>query len=271
MRNIHIKIEYDGSAFHGWQFQPNVRTVQATVEEALSIVCLEEIHVNGTSRTDAGVHAYGQHATFPLSTAIPVERIPIAANNLLEDARIVWAREEDEGFHARYDAIGKKYIYRIAVPPRGERENHLLNDGAPHIDIFLRNYLLTLNEKLDIPAMQEAGKAFVGTHDFASFQAAGSKIVDNTVRTIEDLSIEEHEREDTKGNNYKELLVSVTGDGFLYNMVRIIVGTLLAVGRGRKAPEDIKGIIEAKDRTLAGPTASPCGLYLFEVYYSKEE
>jgi tRNA pseudouridine38-40 synthase len=243
--------------------------VQAVVEEVLSLVCAEEIHVHGTSRTDAGVHAYGQHATFPLNSAIPVDRIPVAANNILKDVKIVWAREEAPDFHARYDAVGKTYIYRIALDGLrvGAHVRSALYDST---DIFLRNYLLPVNYSLDIPAMQEAAKDFVGTHDFASFQAAGSQIIENTVRTISALTIGERTRMDTKGNTCKELLVTVTGDGFLYNMVRIIVGTLLEVGRGRKSSADIKKIIGAKDRTFAGPTASPCGLYLFEVYYNSE-
>ena len=245
MRNVLLAIEYDGSGFHGWQIQPDLRTVQGYLQEVLSFICGEEIKIEGTSRTDAGVHAYGQRATIRGNFKIPADRIPIAANNHMEDVQIIEAKDMPEGFHARYDAVGKTYEYKL-----------ILCDNS---DIFVRNYAYLLKESLNISNMREATKYIIGNKDFACFRASGGNDTETTVRTIFGLEIIE------KSPN--EISIEVTGDGFLYNMVRIIVGTLIEVGRGKIALTDIEGIIESKKRECSGPTAPACGLYLKQVYY----
>lgn len=256
MKNILLTIEYDGTGFKGWQRQPGVRTVQGELERVLSYACREEITIDGTSRTDAGVHGLGQRATFKMSSGLPVDKLPKVVNNLLcggmhslhpvGDVRIVEAQEVSEGFHARFDSKGKKYRYIIR------------NAGEP--DIFRRNYCYQVMQTLDEAAMQEAAGYIVGTHDFRCFQAAGGEEKETTVRTIHSLQVKRD------GEN---VIIEVAGDGFLYNMVRIITGTLVEVGLGRKKPEDLAYIIESKDRRNAGHTAPAEGLYLVEVYYEQ--
>lgn len=252
-RNILLTLEYDGTGFHGWQRQPGIRTVQGELERALSILCGCDISVNGTSRTDAGVHALGQRASFTGDFAIPVERIKIAANNLLSggmnrnsvgDIRILKAEEVPLEFHARFDCKSKKYIYKIS--------------NSNEADVFCRNYCWHITRSLDTEAMNEAAAYIRGTHDFACFQASGGQERETTVRTIYSI-------EGTRAGDAIE--ISVTGDGFLYNMVRIITGTLVEVGRGNMKPEYVREIIAGKDRTKAGPTAPPQGLYLAQIYY----
>ncbi|MDR0852238.1 MAG: tRNA pseudouridine(38-40) synthase TruA [Clostridiales Family XIII bacterium] len=251
MRNVLITIGYDGSGFHGWQYQPGVRTVQGVLEDALRQVCGEEIRLHGTSRTDAGVHAFGQTASFTGDFGIPAERIPVAANNLLDDIFIADATEKPEGFHARYDAVGKTYLYRVRA------------GGMP--DIFLRNYRYQLNERLNTHKMEEAAAYFVGTHDFAAFRSAGSIVPETTVRTVYDITLAS--RPETSA---AEIELRVTGSGFLYNMVRIITGTLVEVGLGKKEPEDMPGILDSCERSKAGHTAPPSGLWLEKVYFSEK-
>ena len=253
-RNILLTIEYDGTNFSGWQRQPEVRTVQGTLEEALSRVCGTPIQINGTSRTDAGVHALGQRASFAGDFGIPMDRIKLAVNNMLDggmnrrtkcsDVRITDVQEMPEDFHARFDSKGKKYRYVI--------------DRGDEADIFRRNYCYHVKSSLDVDAMRKGAGFIVGTHDFACFQAAGGNVRETTVRTVHSLEIIE------KGD---ELLIEISGDGFLYNMVRIIVGTLVEVGQGRIEPGKIEKIIEGCDRQNAGHTAPAEGLYLVEIYY----
>jgi tRNA pseudouridine38-40 synthase len=255
MRNVLLTIEYDGSQFHGWQIQPRARTVQGVLEDALTRVCGEPIRLNGASRTDAGVHAYGQAASFVGDFGIPSERIPVVVNHLLKDVRILSAHEVPPGFHARYDAVGKTYLYRIAT--------------VAVADIFLRNYSYFLNEGLNTGKMREAARHLTGIHDFSAFQSAGSAKRESTVRTIADLTIEERFDVDTRGRSLKKLEIRVTGDGFLYNMVRIIVGTLVETGLGVRAPEDMADVVASCDRSRAGPTAPASGLYLNEVIFGE--
>lgn len=253
-RNILLTIEYDGSGFHGWQRQPEVRTVQGELEKVLTRVCAVPISINGTSRTDAGVHALGQRASFKGDFGIPTNRIALAANNLLAggmnsqrgvgDVRIIAAEEVPENFHARFNSRGKMYRYIIR--------------NCPETDIFRRNYCYQVKQPLDIEVMTEAAAYIEGTHDFRCFQASGGQEKDTTVRTIHSLVIRR------KGDN---VIIEVSGDGFLYNMVRIIAGTLTEVGLGKKRPEELKEIIESRDRQKAGHTAPAEGLYLVEVYY----
>lgn len=251
-RNILLTIEYDGTDFHGWQRQPGTRTCQGELERVLSVMCGQQITIDGTSRTDAGVHALGQKATLRGDFSIPTDRIASVANNLLGggrnslkdgDIRVLSAEEMPEDFHARFSCKGKKYIYRIR---NGES------------DVFSRNYCWRVSDKLDVEAMRKAASYIVGTHDFACFQAAGGQERETTVRTVFSLDIEE------KG---KDITLYVRGDGFLYNMVRIITGTLVDVGRGKIDPDYVKDIVESADRTKAGVTAPPQGLYLAEIYY----
>ncbi len=258
-RNVLLTIEYEGTDFYGWQRQPRVRTVQGEIERVLSVICACDIEIDGVSRTDAGVHALDQKATFAADFAIPVERIARAANSLLDggkrpakqpsDVRIVSAHQVPESFHARFSAVGKTYRYVI--------------NNSPIPDIFMRNRCYHVQQPLDVEAMREAAAFVRGTRDFAAFQAAGGNPGQTTVRTVKSLEI--------KGEPKDYITVEITGDGFLYNMVRIIAGTLVDVGLGRMAPSSMEAVISSRDRTKAGHTAPAGGLYLLKVYYDPEE
>ncbi len=251
MKNVLLKISYDGTNFCGWQRQPGQRTVCGELEAVLKSMTGLDIKLDGTSRTDAGVHALGQCASFKSDIRIPAENLAKAMNNALAkdrlegigEIRILEAREMPEDFHARYSSKGKRYLYRIR---HGQEP-----------DVFCRNYCYQLTGKLDTEAMSKAAGYVVGEHDFACFQSAGSP-KESTVRTIYDLSV---------SGDDKEVLISVSGNGFLYNMVRIIVGTLVEVGLGKRSPDSLEGIIASCDRSKAGHTAPPQGLYLDEVFY----
>lgn len=244
MRNIKIIIEFDGSNFCGWQKQPKGRTVQQTIEKAISKATNEDVEINGSSRTDAGVHAKGLVANFFTNSTIPGDKFREAINSRLpEDVSIVKSEEVDENFHARYSSKGKTYSYTIIN--RYER----LSLG--------HQYLYHYRYQLDIEKMKKACQYFIGKHDFSAFMSPGSSIK-TTVRTISDIHIEQ------KGN---KIVVYVTGDGFLYNMVRIIVGTLLKIGNGKLEPEDIPEIIKEKNRKRAGMCVPPNGLILEKVFY----
>ena len=249
-----LTIAYDGAGFSGWQRQPDKPTIQGHLENTLSGLFKKEISLNGCSRTDAGVHALGACASFKADIGgLPAEKIPMVVNNALcgrekgpfaiAPVRILDAQEMPEDFHARFDCKGKKYIYRIA--------------NTKTVDVFLRNYVYHVDKPLDVEAMQKAAGFLKGTHDFKSFEASGGNPRETTVRTIFDAEVSGEE----------QIEIAVSGDGFLYNMVRIITGTLVDIGQGKIAPEDMEKIIEAKDRTKAGHTAPPYGLYLAEVYY----
>ena len=281
-KNILLTIEYDGSVFHGWQRQPEALTVQGMLEEALSTVCGKSVEINGTSRTDAGVHAYGQRASFKGDFGIPTERIAYAVNNaLLSDkwgeaagaVRVLKAEDVSPDFHARFDSKGKTYVYKIY--------------NLPEMDVFRRNYCYHIPDELDIEAMRKAAKLMEGTHDFKCFEAAGGQERETTVRTISGITVERgnHSEENRAGSGVCSdaecaeggrgegggedgyVNIRVTGDGFLYNMVRIITGTLVEVGLGKRSPEEMTEMIEGKDRTKAGHTAPPQGLYLEQIYY----
>ncbi|MBU5678094.1 tRNA pseudouridine(38-40) synthase TruA [Alkaliphilus sp. MSJ-5] len=244
MKNIMVEIQYDGTNYSGWQIQPNSRTIQEEIMRALKKLTGKELSINGSGRTDAGVHAYGQVASFILESNIPVDRLPLAFNsNLPNDISIINAMEVPMDFHARYSAIGKRYIYHIY---EGRYRNPLL-----------RNYSYHVHYKLDHKKMRDGAKLLLGTHDFRGFMSSGSS-VENTVRTIRNLDII------IKDNS---LYVYIEGDGFLYNMVRIITGTLVEVGMGKISIEHINRALETKDRTVAGHTAPPQGLFLDKVFY----
>ncbi|MHB1394248.1 MAG: tRNA pseudouridine(38-40) synthase TruA [Clostridia bacterium] len=247
MRNIKLIIEYDGTNYCGWQVQENGPTIQGSLEMALFAVTGEKVTVNGSGRTDAGVHARGQVANFMTDSTIPGDKFAYVLNNKLPREIVIKESVETSiDFHARFSAIGKKYSYLI------------YNSKFP--SALLRNYAYHVNycERLDIGRIEKAASAFIGTYDFSGFMATGSKVSD-TVRTIYELSIEKEK--DLLRFNYK-------GNGFLYNMVRIITGTLLYAGIGKIDPEDIRNIIMSADRDGAGITAPACGLYLEEVYYN---
>ena len=253
-KTILLTIEYDGSEFSGWQRQPDRPTVQEHLEKTLSSLLGRRITVNGTSRTDAGVHAYGQRASFSSDIRIPTERLAAVINNSLRryekgsfassPVRIVAAEEKPAGFHARFDSKGKKYIYRIK--------------NADHIDVFERNYIYHVKQPLDLGKMRKAAAVLKGTHDFKAFEASGGTPRETTVRTIFDIDVREITEDIIE--------IHVSGDGFLYNMVRIITGTLVDMGTGR-LERDMEDILKSRDRKTAGHTAPPYGLYLAEVYY----
>jgi len=244
MKNIMVQIAYDGTNYSGWQSQPNGKTIQEEIMKALKKLTGDEIIINGAGRTDAGVHAYGQVASFILERNIPVNRLPLALNsNLPEDISIVNAIEVPMEFHARFSATGKRYIYHIY---EGRYRNPVL-----------RNYSYHVHYELDHNKMREAANFLIGTHDFRGFMSNGSS-VQNTVRTIHKLDII------SKDNS---LYIHIEGNGFLYNMVRIITGTLVKIGTGKMAVEQIQKVLETKDRTIAGHKAPSQGLFLDKVFY----
>lgn len=248
MKRIKLVTAYDGTNYHGSQIQNNGETIEGVLKTELSSLLKEEINIIGASRTDAGVHARGNVYVFDTESRIPPEKFTYALNaRLPEDIRIQESCEVPGDFHPRHQDTVKTYEYRI------------LNRKLPLPEYRL--YAHFTYEELDVGKMNEACKYFVGEHDFASFCAAGSQ-VESTVREIYDLHV------DKAG---ELLTISVTGNGFLYNMVRIIAGTLLKVGSGHIAPHEIKGIIEGKDRALAGPTAPAKGLTLVKICYPEYE
>lgn len=244
MKRIKLVTAYDGTNYHGSQIQNNGETIEGVLKAELSSLLNEEINLIGASRTDAGVHARGNVYVFDTDSRIPPEKFTYALNaRLPEDIRIQDSCEVPLEFHPRHQDTVKTYEYRI------------LNRKLPLPEHRL--YAHFTYEDLNVEKMNEACKFFLGEHDFASFCAAGSQ-VESTVREIYDLHVKKE----------GELLtISVTGNGFLYNMVRIIAGTLLKVGGGHMEPEEIERIIEGKDRSLAGPTAPAKGLTLVEIRY----
>ena len=244
MRNIKLIIEYDGTNYGGWQKQKNNKTIQETIEKAIKQLTQEEVELTGSSRTDAGVHAKGMVANFYTESSIPSDRFREAINTKLpDDIGIILSEEVEEGFHARYNSKGKTYRYSIV----NRYEKVCIG----------RQTSYQVKDKLDLKLMREACKYFIGKHDFKAFRTEGSS-VKTTIRTISQLEII---------NNNKNLDIIITADGFLYNMVRIIVGTLVEVGKGKIKPKDIDNIIKSKDRTKAGPCAPAKGLCLEKVYY----
>ena len=248
LRRFRLTVEYDGTDYCGWQRQINGPSVQQTLEEALSRLTGETIAVTGSSRTDAGVHAYGLCAHFDSATRIPPEKIAFALNTMLPpDVRIRESAKAPEGFHARYSAAGKVYRYTFY---NSRHDCAIGRQTAAHVP-------LALDERL----MHEEAQALVGTHDFEAFAASGS-VVKSTVRTIYRVQV-------TRSGDYVTL--HVLGDGFLYNMVRIIAGTLMEVGTKKRAPGAIAQAIATKDRLALGQTAPAKGLALMAVLYEGDE
>ncbi len=243
-RNIKIIIKYLGKNYHGWQKQSGEKTVQGEIEKAAEKVFGQSIYLIGSGRTDAGVHALGQTANFIIKHNIPGDRVLYALNSKLsKDIRIVDSREVPIGFHSRYDAIGKTYQYRI------------YNDRI--INPFFKETTYFIPYNLDYDKMNRAKESFLGEHDFKGFMSTGSS-VENTVRTVYNINM---------SKNDKIIKFDITGTGFLYNMVRIIAGTLIDIGRGRIEEKDLKEIINSRDRKKAGHTGKAEGLFLKKVYY----
>ena len=244
MRNIKLTIEYDGTNFCGWQKQPGRRTVQEEIENALSNILKEEVIINGAGRTDAGVHAIGQVANFYTDKTIKCKELYMAINSIIpKDITILNVEDVDNNFHARKSAKAKHYRY-------------VVNNSKIHSALNMnREYVFKYN--LNDEAMKLAAEDLIGKHDFAAFKAAGSD-VENTEREIFDITI------NRMGNR---VIIDVIGDGFMYNMVRIIVGTLLDIGSGKLDMCTIKNMIETGDRRLGGQTVPACGLYMVEVKY----
>ena len=244
MRNIKLLIEYDGKEFNGWQKQPNKLNIQGEIERAIEEITGEKVDLIASGRTDAGVHALGQVANFKIEKDIPIEKIPYALNSKLKKSiRIKEAEEVPEKFHSRYTCKKKTYRY-------------VINNSIQGTAIY-RNLQYHFLEKLDEDKMNEAAQYLVGEHDFKSFKASGTSSK-SSVRTIYDAKV-------TRSGEL--VTIELTGNGFLYNMVRIIAGTLVDVGTYKIEPIDVKNILDAKDRLKAGKTLPPTGLYLVKVEY----
>ena len=245
MRNIKLTIEYDGKDFNGWQKQPNKLNIQGTIERAIEQITGEQVELNASGRTDAGVHALAQVANFKTNSKLPIEKIPLAINSRLKKSIIIKDAEEvDEKFHSRLACKQKTYRYVI---------NNTYNGTA-----IYRNLECHIPIKLDIKKMQQAIQYFIGEHDFKAFKASGTSSK-SSVRTIYDATVyTENDR----------VFIELTGNGFLYNMVRIISGTLVDVGLGKIKPEDIIEIIKMGKREKAGKTMPAHGLYLVKVDYT---
>ncbi|MBZ5514949.1 MAG: tRNA pseudouridine(38-40) synthase TruA [Acidobacteriia bacterium] len=298
MRNIRLVIAYDGTDFQGWQRQPRLPTIQECLETAVERLTGETLHVWGSGRTDAGVHALNQVANFKTSSPIPCENLVKALNNLLPPTvRVKQAQEVSASFHARYDVRAKTYRYRILQ--------------APVCSPFLWRFVWHYPFPLDVDRMEEAARVFLGEHDFTSFAAAGCEAgekprskgdaggdvqeelgIQNSESRIQRLNADKAKSLQPRGRGgsadraggremVRNIVVSrlvrclrasmliyeVTGNGFLHHMVRNMVGTLMEVGRGKLAPRDVERILAARDRTLAGPTAPAQGLCLVKVDY----
>lgn len=241
MKRIMLTVAYDGTNYHGWQIQPNGETIESVLNRTLSGLLQENIQVTGASRTDSGVHALGNIAVFDTESRIPPEKFAYALNaRLPDDIRIQTSREVEANFHPRHCDSRKTYEYRIynaLIPMPVER---------------LYSYFTYV--PLDVERMREAAAYFVGTHDFKSFCSADSQ-AESTVRQIESVNVQK---------NGAKITIRVAGRGFLYHMVRIMAGTLMEIGKGSRRPQDIIRILEAKDRSAAGPTAPACGLTLIQ-------
>lgn len=239
MKRVLLVVAYDGTAYNGWQLQPGAATIEGELNNALSRLLCEEIRVIGASRTDSGVHALCNIAVFDTNARIPAEKISYALNQRLpEDIRIQKSMEVASDFHPRHCNSKKTYEYRIL-----NREFSLPTR---------RLYAHFTYVPLDAELMRRGAAYLIGEHDFKSFCATAA-VVETTVRTITDVQVERIN---------EEIVIRVSGTGFLYNMVRIIAGTLMEVGRGNYPPEKVQEILEAKDRQAAGPTAPACGLTL---------
>ncbi|WP_088036583.1 tRNA pseudouridine(38-40) synthase TruA [Evansella clarkii] len=247
MRRVKAIVSYDGTHFSGYQVQPSARTVQGEMGKALGKLHKKDYwNVTGSGRTDAGVHSIGQTVHFDTPLSLPEDKWPRALNSLMpEDIIIKSAEYMEDSFHARYNTAGKEYYYRVNT---SEVKN-----------VFQRNYVYHLPGRLDPESMRTAALQLEGTHDFTSFSSPKTSVEDK-VRTIFSATVEQEGQ---------EFVFRYIGSGFLYQMVRILTGTIINAGRGKTDPEAVSGIIKGKDRLLAGPTVPGHGLYLAEVFYEK--
>lgn len=239
MKRVMLTVAYDGTAYHGWQIQPNGETIEGILNRCLSETLGEKIEVIGASRTDSGVHAMGNIAVFDTDSPIPADKISYALNQRLpEDIKIQKSEEVASDFHPRHCESRKTYEYRIYCAPF----------PMPVKRLYAHYTYIPMDEE----RMRRGASYLVGKHDFKSFCSAEAQI-ETTVRQVDSVEVVQEGQ---------EIVIRVAGRGFLYNMVRIIAGTLMEVGRGHLAPEEVKTILEAKDRQAAGPTAPACGLTL---------
>lgn len=244
MKNIALRLRYDGSRYHGWQVQKNAVTVAQTMEEALAKVCGERVKLTGCGRTDAGVHALRYCANFHSGCTVPVDRLPLAVNSRLpDDIVVVDAVEVPDDFNAIGSCVKKEYVYKI------------LNSRIP--DPFLADRVCFYPQRLDISLMQAAARAFEGTHDFKAVRSEGTQ-TKTTVRTVYWCRAEK---------DGDLITVSICANGFLYNMCRAMVGTMVYASYGKLIPKEIPALLEKRDRRLTGPTMPPQGLYLNRVWY----
>jgi tRNA pseudouridine38-40 synthase len=252
VRTIKLIVAYDGTAYAGWQVQTGDRTVQEVLEAALAKVTGESIRVTASGRTDAGVHALGQVVGFRTASRLASEVLCRALNaELPRDVAVLEAAEAAEDFHATLHARRKRYRYAI--------------DNSPVRDLFRRHYGWHYPAPLDAAAMDRAAQCLVGTHDFRSFQTSGSQRK-TSVRTISEIGVRRG-----NGSESRWIAIEVEADGFLYNMVRTIVGSLVRIGRGARPESWLAEVLAAADRRAAGPTAPPQGLFLVSVDYAAEE
>lgn len=247
MRNLKICIAYNGSAYHGWQRQNNNITVQQLVEDCMSRIMNSKITAHGCSRTDAGVHAREFYLNARTDSAIPCPGLMRAMNKMLpDDIAVLSCEDADEDFHARFSAHGKEYIYIV--------------NNAPHKDVFGSDLALFYPYPLDEKRLDAAAKLFVGTHDFSAFcKAEAKQHLKSTVRTVRAFDV---------SRSGDTVTFTVSGDGFLHNMVRIMVGTLIYLNEGKRTEADIIRSLETGERTDAGITIPPHGLYLNKVFYN---
>lgn len=247
MKRVMLTVAYDGTRYRGWQIQPNGETIEGVLNRCLSELLGEKIEVIGVSRTDSGVHALGNVAVFDTASRIPADKISYALNRSLpEDIRIQKSEEAAADFHPRRCASRKTYEYRVYC--------------APFPLPTKRLYAHYTYVPLDVGLMRQAAAYLVGEHDFRSFCSTDTQ-AETTVRRVDALEVDQ---------NGHEIVMRVSGNGFLYNMVRIIAGTLMEVGRGHIPPERMQDILEARDRQAAGPTAPACGLTLMEIAFMEE-
>ena len=248
MINIKLTIEYEGTKYYGWQRQKGLLSIQGILEEKISQITQEKISLNGSGRTDAGVHALGQVANFKTNSSIPLVELPFILNRMLPlDIRIKKAEKVNNYFHARHSAVSKIYHYYVLNS----------NQNNNYLSIFLKNYICCVYKNINLEEMKRASKFLQGEHDFKSFACSGSRIR-NWERNIKDISITK------KGNIF---CFHIEADAFLYKMVRTIVGTLLEVGKGKIDYLEMKKILEAKNRKMAGKTVPAKGLFLMKVKY----
>ena len=245
MRNFMLTLSYDGSRYHGWQRQGNTEnTIQQRLESALSSILAQPVEISGSGRTDAGAHAKMQVASFKADTALTADEILAGLRALMpEDIAAHSLTDAPPRFHARLSCTGKTYVYRV--------------QNSPVPNVFERKYMYRIDEELDLEKMRSAAKLLLGEHDFSAF-CSNKRMKKSAVRRIDEIRI---------GALGSELRFTVSGNGFLYNMVRIIVGSLLEVGAQRMTQEALAAALKSKKRENAGPTAPACGLCLYEVRY----